>query len=200
MIDINAKRAEGKGIGYERWASVFNLKQMASAKFIYDTTGYASLEEFDDAVKAAQTALQDSRTALKSFDAKIAENSEMQKWVVAYAKTRDVRDGLKKIKSEKKRAAYRVENESDFAIADAAVRFFKSHSVTKIPTRKSFQAEKERLISEKNAVYAAYMEQQANSRELSAIQQNLAVLRDKPQPQNSKKHENERKTEECIWN
>lgn len=191
MIDIYAKRAEGKGIGYERWASVFNLKQMASAKFIYDTTGYASLEEFDDAVKAAQTALQDSRAALKSFDAKIAENIEMQKWVVAYAKTRDVRDGLKKIKSEKKRTAYRAENESDFVIAEAAVRFFKSHGVTKIPTRKPLQTEKEQLISEKNAVYATYMEQQTRYRELSAIQQNLAELHDRPQPQKSKKHENE---------
>ena len=164
---------------------------MASAKFIYDTTGYASLEEFDDAVKAAQTALQDSRAALKSFDAKIAENNETQKWVVAYAKTRDVRDGLKKIKSKKKRAAYRAENESDFVIADSAVRFFKSHGITKIPSRKSLQAEKEQLISEKNAVYATYMEQQTHYRELSAIQQNLAELHDRAQPQKSRKHENE---------
>ena len=30
MVDIEAKRAEGKGIGYEKWAKVFNLKQMAA--------------------------------------------------------------------------------------------------------------------------------------------------------------------------
>ena len=29
LVDIAAKRAEGKGIGYERWAKTFNLKQMA---------------------------------------------------------------------------------------------------------------------------------------------------------------------------
>ena len=30
-MDIQAKLAEGKGPGYERWAKGFNLKQMAAA-------------------------------------------------------------------------------------------------------------------------------------------------------------------------
>ena len=30
MVDRAAKRAEGKGIGYDRWAAVHNLKQMAA--------------------------------------------------------------------------------------------------------------------------------------------------------------------------
>ena len=30
-VDIQAKLAAGKGPGYERWAKVFNIKQMAAA-------------------------------------------------------------------------------------------------------------------------------------------------------------------------
>ncbi len=30
MVDREAKRAEGKGVGYDRWASLHNLKQMAA--------------------------------------------------------------------------------------------------------------------------------------------------------------------------
>ena len=30
MVDRAAKRAEGKGAGYDRWAAVHNLKQMAA--------------------------------------------------------------------------------------------------------------------------------------------------------------------------
>ena len=44
-VDIEAKRAEGKGIGYERWAKVHNLKQMAKAYTIYEQYGFASQEE-----------------------------------------------------------------------------------------------------------------------------------------------------------
>ena len=29
MVDREAKRAEGKGVGYDRWAAKHNLKQMA---------------------------------------------------------------------------------------------------------------------------------------------------------------------------
>ncbi|MDE6591274.1 MAG: relaxase/mobilization nuclease domain-containing protein, partial [Oscillospiraceae bacterium] len=35
MVDIEAKKAQGKGVGYERWASVFNLKQAAQALNLY---------------------------------------------------------------------------------------------------------------------------------------------------------------------
>ena len=31
MINIEAKKAEGKGVGYEKWAKLFNLKQSAKA-------------------------------------------------------------------------------------------------------------------------------------------------------------------------
>ena len=36
MVDREAKRAEGKGIGYDRWAAVHNLKQMAATMSIYE--------------------------------------------------------------------------------------------------------------------------------------------------------------------
>jgi len=189
MVDVEAKRAQSAALG--QWASVHNLKQMASSQFIYDTTGYSSLEEFDAAVSAAKEEMQASVATLKSFDTKIKENEEMQNWLVSYAKTRDVRERLKNIKSEKKRATYRAEHESDFVVVEAATRYFKSHGITKLPTRKALQAEKEQLISEKNAAYCSYKEQQARYRELSTIQRNLAELHNRPQPQKSKKHENE---------
>ena len=55
-VDIEAKRAEGKGRGYEHWAKVHNLKQMAKAKFLLDT-GFSSQEELDTAFATAQADL-----------------------------------------------------------------------------------------------------------------------------------------------
>ena len=43
----------------------------------------------------------------------------MQQQVLAYAKTKPAREGLRAQKSEKARAAYRQANESDFIIAEA---------------------------------------------------------------------------------
>ena len=187
-VDIAAERAEGKGIGYERWAKVHNLKQMAKAQFMLET-GFSSQDDLDAAVNAAHADLQNTRAALKTIEAEIAEKKELQKWVISYGKTRDVRDGLKNIKSEKKRAEYRAAHDSEFIIADSAVRYFKSHGITKIPSYKALQAEIERLIAEKNAAYNAYHEQKSRHKELATIQHNLAELHGEPTPDKSKKQE-----------
>jgi len=187
-VDIAAKRAEGKGVGYERWAKVHNLQQMAKAQFLLET-GFSSQDDLDAAVNAVHVDLQNTRAALKTIEAEIAEKKELQKWVISYGKTRDVRDGLKTIKSEKKRAEYRADHESDFIIADSAVRYFKSHGITKIPSYKALQAEIERLIAEKNAAYNAYHEQQSRYKELATIQHNLAALHGEPTPDKPKKQE-----------
>ena len=52
MVDREAKRAEGKGIGYDRWAAVHNLKQMAATVAAYGQYGY-SPEELDAALVSA---------------------------------------------------------------------------------------------------------------------------------------------------
>ena len=49
MVDRAAKRAEGKGAGYDRWAAVHNLKQMAATVAAYGQYGY-SPEELDAAL------------------------------------------------------------------------------------------------------------------------------------------------------
>ena len=40
-VDIQAKLAAGKGPGYERWAKVFNIKQMAAALAYIQDNGIA---------------------------------------------------------------------------------------------------------------------------------------------------------------
>ena len=187
-VDIEAKRAEGKGRGYEHWAKVHNLQQMAKAKFLLDT-GFGSQEELDAAFATAQADLQNARTTLTTIETKIAEKKELQKWVISYGKTRDVRNEYKAQKTDKKKATYRAAHEDDFIIADAAVRYFKSHGITKIPTYRALQTEIEQLIAEKNVAYNAYYEAKDRHKELATIQHNLAELHGEPTPDKTKKQE-----------
>ena len=59
--------------------------------------------------------------------------------MLAYAKTKPARDGLKAQKTEKARSAYRERHESDFIIADAATRYFRAHGVSKLPSHKALR-------------------------------------------------------------
>ncbi len=122
MVDRAAKRAEGKGIGYDRWAAVHNLKQMAATVAAMEQYGFTP-DELDAALVSANADLHSSTAKLKPIETAIREKKDLQKQVLAYAKTRDVRDGLKKQKTDKARKAYREKHESDFIIADAAVRY-----------------------------------------------------------------------------
>jgi FtsZ-binding cell division protein ZapB len=190
MVDRSAKRAEGKGIGYDRWAAVHNLKQMAATVAAMEQYGFTP-EELDAALVSANADLQRSSVKLKPIETAICEKKELQKQVLAYAKTRDVRDGLKKQKSDKARRAYREKHESDFIIADAATRYFKQKGVTKLPTYKALQAEIEQLTAEKNALYNEYRANKARVRELQTMKSNLSQMQH-GEPSRQKRHEQER--------
>ena len=190
MVDRSAKRAEGKGIDYDRWAAVHNLKQMAATVAAMEQYGFTP-EELDAALVSANADLQRSSAKLKPIETAICEKKELQKQVLAYAKTRDVRDGLKKQKSDKARRAYREKHESDFIIADAATRYFKQKGVTKLPTYKALQAEIEQLTAEKNALYNEYRANKERVRELQTMKSNLSQMHH-GEPSRQKKHEQER--------
>ena len=105
MVDREAKRAEGKGVGYDRWAAKYNLKQMAATVTAYQQYGFSSPEELDEACSAAYAAMQESLTELKQVEKTLNGKKELQRQVLAYSKTRPVRDGLKQQKNAKAKAA-----------------------------------------------------------------------------------------------
>ena len=141
MVDREAKRAEGKGVGYDRWAAKHNLKQMAATVTAYQQYGFSSPEELDEACSAAYAAMQESLAELKQVEKTLNGKKELQRQVLAYSKTRPVRDGLKQQKNAKAKAAYRQKHESDFIIADAAARYFRENGISKLPSYKALQAE-----------------------------------------------------------
>ena len=140
---------------------------------------------------SANADLHSSTAKLKPIETAICEKKELQKQVLAYAKTRDVRDGLKKQKSDKARRAYREKHESDFIIADATTRYFKQKGVTKLPTYKALQAEIEQLTAEKNAHYNEYREKKARVKELHTVKSNLSQIL-QGEKDREKKHKHER--------
>ena len=173
MVDREAKRAEGKGVGYDRWAAKHNLKQMAATVTAYQQYGFSSPEELDEACSAAYAAMQESLAELKQVEKTLNGKKELQRQVLAYSKTRPVRDGLKQQKNAKAKAAYRQKYESDFIIADAAARYFRENGISKLPSYKALQAEIETLIQEKNSGYNDYRAKREEYRRLQTVKGNI---------------------------
>ena len=191
LVDIEQKMAEGKGRGYERWAKIHNLKQAAKTLSVYQQYGFTSPEQLEAAVDTAYQKMRQTSGELKALETKLQGKRKLRQQVLAYAKTKPIREGLKAQKSEKARAAYRQAHESDFIIADAAARYFKAHGITKLPARKALQAEIEQLISEKDGLYNTYHEQKQRFKELQTVKRNIDQIlrRDEPHRRKEQSHE-----------
>ena len=191
LVDIEQKMAEGKGKGYEHWAKIHNIKQMAKTLNVYQQYGFTSPEQLEAAFDTAYEEMRQTSGELKTLETKLQGKKELQRQVLAYAKTKPARDGLKAQKSEKARTAYRQANESDFIIAEAAARYFKAHGITKLPARKALQAEIEQLISEKDGLYNTYHEQKQRFKELQTVKRNIDQIlrRDEPHRRKEQSHE-----------
>ena len=191
MVDIAAKRAEGKGRGYEKWATMHNLKQMAATLAAYQQYGFSSPDELDAALTAAHADMQESLAGLKELEAVIRDKKELQRNLLNYIGTKPARDGLKAQKSEKARRAYWEQHQSDFILAESASRYFKAHGITKLPSRKALQEEIQTLTVQKNAGYNDYREKRERVRQLQTVKGNIdQILRREPSQQ--KKQEQER--------
>ena len=191
MVDIAAKKAEGKGRGYEKWATLHNLKQMAATMSIYEESGFSSPEELETAIAAASAELSSVHAKLKAVESTLHEKKDLQKQLLAYIKTKPARDGLKAQKTEKARKNYREQHESDFMIAEAATRYFKAQGIQKLPASKALQTEIEQLTKEKNALYNEYRAKRERTKELQTVKGNIEqILRRKPE--RGKGRDNER--------
>ena len=192
LVDIEQKKAEGKGRGYERWATMHNLKQMAATLNVYQEYGFTSPEQLEAAVDTAYQEMRQTSGELKALETKLQGKKELQQQVLAYAKTKPARDGLKAQKSEKARAAYRQAHESDFIIADAAARYFREHGITKLPARKALQDEIEQLVSKKSGLYNTYHEQKQRYTELQTVKRNIDQILRREEPRRRKEQIHER--------
>ena len=192
LVDIEQKKAEGKGRGYERWATMHNLKQMAATLNVYQEYGFTSPEQLEAAVDTAYQEMRQTSGELKALETKLQGKKELQRQVLAYAKTKPVRDGLKAQKSPKAREAYRQAHESDFIIADAAARYFKAHGITRLPARKALQDEIEQLVSKKSGLYNTYHEQKQRFKELQTVKRNIDQILRREEPRRRKEQSHER--------
>ena len=93
LIDIQERMRQGKGPAYERWAKVYNLKQMAAAlQYLKEH----QLFEYDDLAAKTDAATERFHTLagdIQQTEAELSRVSDLMAAVVQYAKTRPAFDG-----------------------------------------------------------------------------------------------------------
>lgn len=173
LVDIQAKLVEGKGGGYSRWASVFNLKQMAKTYNYLNENDLLSYEELAAKTAAASERFNELSGRIKTAEKRMAEIAVLKTHIINYAKTREIYVAYRKAGYSKKFAA---EHESALLLYKAAKQFFDEAGFKKLPSVKSLQAEYPRLLTDKKAAYGEYRQAREEMRELLTVKANVDNL------------------------
>lgn len=174
IIDIQERLSQGKGPAYERWAKVYNLKQMAAAlQYLreHKLGDYATLE-------AATTGAVDRFHALagelRDTEAALAKVSNLMAATVDYAKTRPVFDGYKAARYSKK---YLAAHEAELATYRAAKSTMNDILAgSKLPKMADLKEQRRKLATQKKLLYAEYRKAQEEMREAVAVKANIDHL------------------------
>lgn len=186
-IDIQS-RLQGKGPGYERWAKVFNLKQMAAALAYLQDNGLTDYEQLEQKATAATEHFHKLSDQIKSTEAALHTNMELKAATVQYAKTRPVFEKYKASKYSKK---FLAEHEADIELYRAACADFKAIlGGAKLPKMDTLKEEGRKLSEQKKKLYAEYRKTKADMQEVTTIKANIDYLLGYSEP--GKKKEQER--------
>lgn len=173
LIDIQEKMAEGKTVGYEKWAKKYNRKEAARTVILLKEKG---LDNYDDLV--AYTEKLSSRFSELSDSIKVAEKrmievQALQKHIKNYHDTRQIYVEYRKSGYSKK---FFEEHRQEITLHQAAKKAFDELQVSKLPSRQSLYEEFHRLAVQKKKDYAEYRQVRKEREELLIAKQTVETI------------------------
>ena len=174
VIDIQSK-LQNKGAGYQRWASVYNLKQMSKTLLFLRDHKIESMEQLAQLVQQ-QTAKRDALlSSIQQSEKRLSEIGTLKKHIINYSKTRATYEEYRKAGYSK---MFLEAHREEITIHKAAKAAFDELGVRKLPRVKDLSIEYAEVLAAKKQTYAEYRLAKSDAQELLIAQQNIASLYD----------------------
>ena len=169
IIDIQ-KKCQEKGPGYQQWAKVHNVKQLAQSVYLMRERGYRTISELsaraDDQIKKRDDLL----ASIKASEARMAEIATLRKHIINYSKTRKTYEEYRKAGYSKK---FFEAHREEITLHKAAKQAFDDLGVKKIPKVKDLNTEYAELLAKKKAAYPEYRRIKEDAQELLIAKMNI---------------------------
>jgi len=176
LIDIQTKMQEGRGAGYERWAKLHNLKQMAQTLIYLQEQGLDDYALLRDRAAAASARFHSLSDRIRELDAGLAANAEMQKQIVTYSKTRKTYVEYRKAGYSKR---FKAQHEADIILHQAAKKYFDDLGYgqgRRLPTIASLRSAYAPMLEEKKRAHREYRQARDDMRALVTARTNVDRL------------------------
>lgn len=189
LVDIQEIIAKGKGPGYERWAKVHNIKQIAQTLLFLEEHGIRDYEELAEKAKSATDAFNAITERQKTLEARLNEISELKKHIINYSKTKDVYVEYRKHGYSKQ---FFEEHREEITLHKAAKEAF-SKIDGKILKIKELNEEYAQVLAEKKKTYAEYRQAKQEMKEYQTAKYNIEQFLNKEEQE---RQAEKQKTEE----
>lgn len=187
VIDIQSK-LQSKGVGYQRWASVYNLKQMSKTLLFLRDHKIESIEQLEQMVMQ-QVAKRDALlTSIQQLEKRLAELGMLKKHITNYSKTRLTYEEYRKAGYSKK---FLEAHREEITLHKAAKAAFDELGVKKLPKVKELSIEYAEVLTAKKQAYVEYRQVKNEAQELLIAQRNIASLYDAEGKEEEQKRQKE---------
>lgn len=187
LVNIQSKLIAGKGVGYERWAKKFNLKQMAQT--LNYLTEHQLLDYNKLAVRAREASAQFNALSsdIQSAEARMRELASLREHIFHYRKARDVYIAYRQSGYSKQ---FYAEHEAEILLHKAAKTAFDALPGRKIPSLKELNEEFESLVAVKKKSYGEYQQARRGMQDVLTAKANVdAILGiDRTKPRTEPEH------------
>ncbi|MCQ5125316.1 relaxase/mobilization nuclease domain-containing protein [Blautia coccoides] len=153
LIDVQAKMAEGKTVGYEKWAKKFNRKEAARTVILLKEKGVDSYEDLVALTDKLTSRFSELSDSIKAAEKRMVEIGALQTHINNYSKTRKTYEAYRKSGYSKK---FFEEHRDELMLHKAAKQAFDQLDGQKVPSRQALHEEFNRLLVEKKQAYAEY--------------------------------------------
>ena len=181
LIDIQNNIKAQQSAGYQRWATIENLKRAAATMNFLTEHGISTYEELVERCDAVAAASIRTRESLRDTEQRIANLALLGKQIDTYRKLKTVYDRYKVSKDKEK---FLRGFESEIILFEAADREIKKAGLTKLPSAEKLKAELKELTARKTALQAEFREKQREKKEYDTLQQNVDALLKLQRPKN----------------
>ena len=173
LVDIQAKLQAGKGPGYERWAKVFNLKQMAQTINFLTENNITDYETLVEKTKAATDRYHELSQQIKDLEKRMAEITELKKHIINYAKTKEIYTAYRESGFS---GRFYEANTEDILLHQSAKQAFSLLSAKQIPAMKNLQLEYRKCSSAKKSLSADYRSMKNIMKQSVIIKNNVDLI------------------------
>lgn len=176
LIDIQNNIKAKQSAGYQRWATIENLKRAAATMNFLTEHGIGSYEELEERCNAVAAASIRTRESLRDTEQRIADLALLGKQIDTYRKLKPVYDRYKASKDKEK---FLRGFESEIILFEAAAREIKKAGLTKLPSAENLKAELDGLAARKAALKAEFWKMQQTEKEYDHARKNVnAILKE----------------------